>query len=131
MGVFFMEGIYEILLWDRPVGKAEVTREGLYYRFRCKCELPDNTVCRVTAGKESLGVLVPAGTGFALDSRLPVKRFGDSVPEFRLVPNKPVLDGKFIPIKPEEPFAYLERLQDAYLIRRGDEIGIYIKEAGT
>ena len=126
-----MEGIYEIMLWDDPVGKVEVTREGLYYRFRCRCDLTEDTVCRVMAGKESLGILVPAVEGFELDTKLPVKRFGVGVPEFRLSPNKPVLEGKFIPIKPEEPFAYLERLQDAFLVRRGDEIGICIKEAGT
>lgn len=126
-----MEGIHEILLWDKVVGKAEVSREGLYYRFRCRCQLAEDAVCRVTAGKENLGILVPCGNGFELDTKLPVKRFGDTVPEFRLVPNKPVLEGKFVPIKPEEPFAYIERLQDAFLVRRGDEIGICIKEAGT
>ena len=119
------------MLWDRPVGKVEVTREGLYYRFRCRCKLEEDTVCRVTAGRESLGILVPCGDGFELRTKLPAKRFGDTAPEFRLVPNKPVLEGKFIPIKPEEPFAYLERLKEAYLEYRGNEMGIYIKEAGT
>ena len=41
------------------------------------------------------------------------------------------LEGKFIPIKPEEPFAYIERLKDAYLVQREERIGICIKEAGT
>lgn len=126
-----MEGIYEIMLWDKTVGTVSVSREGLYYRFHCRCELPENTVCRVTAGKESLGILVPTGEGFELNTKLPVKRFGEIAPEFHLVPNKPVLEGTFIPIKPEEPFAYIERLKDAYLVRRGDEIGICVKEAGT
>lgn len=119
------------MLWDKTVGRVCVSREGLYYRFRCQCQLPKDTVCRVTAGKESLGILVPTGEGFELDTKLPVKRFDAGIPEFRLSPNKPVLEGKFIPIKPEEPFAYLERLQEAFLVRRGDEIGICIKEAGT
>ena len=123
--------MYEVFLWDDPVGTVQVSREGLYYRFRCRCQLPEDTVCRVTAGRESLGILVPAGDGFELNTKLPVKRFGDTAPEFRLVPNKPVLEGKFIPIKPEEPFSYIERLQDAYLLRKGDEVGICIKEAGT
>ena len=126
-----MEGNYEVLLWDKPVGTVQVSREGLYYRFDCRCHLTDDTVCRVTAGKESLGILVPCGDSFELNTKLPVKRFGDTVPEFRLVPNKPVLEGKFIPIKPEEPFAYIERLKDAYLVQREERIGICIKEAGT
>ena len=63
--------------------------------------------------------------------KLPAKRFGEAVPEFRLVPNKPVLEGKFVPIKPEEPFAYIERLKDAYLTQREEQLGIIVKEAGT
>lgn len=66
-----------------------------------------------------------------LDTKLPAKRFGEAVPEFRLVPNKPVLEGKFVPIKPEEPFAYIERLKDAYLTQREEQLGIIVKEAGT
>ena len=93
--------------------------------------MTEDTLCRVSAGKESLGVLVPMGDGFGLDTKLPAKRFGDTVPEFRLVPNKPVLEGKFVPIKPEEPFSYIERLKDAYLTQREEQLGIIVKEAGT
>ena len=126
-----MEGNYDILLWDKPVGTAKVSREGLYYRFHCRCSMTEDTLCRVSAGKESLGILVPIGDGFGLDTKLPAKRFGEAVPEFRLVPNKPVLEGKFVPIKPEEPFAYIERLKDAYLTQREEQLGIIVKEAGT
>lgn len=46
--------------------------------------------------------------------------------------NRPALAGRFIPIKPEEPFAYIERLKDAYLVRQDGQVGIIIKEeAGT
>jgi len=123
-----LEGIHEILLWDKAVGTVRITREGLYYRFFCSCQLDDDTVCRVMAGKESLGILVPCGGGFELNTKLPVKRFGDSAPEFRLVPSKPVLEGKFVPIKPEEPFAYIERLQDAYLTQKNGQPGIVIQD---
>ena len=116
------------MLWDKAVGTAEVTREGLYYRFRCRCKLEEDAVCRVTAGKERLGILVPSGDGFELQTKLPIKRFGDTVPEFRLAPNKPVLEGKFIPIKPEEPFAYIERLKEAYLVRNGGQIGLVLRK---
>lgn len=126
-----MEGNYDILLWDKPVGTAKVSREGLYYRFHCRCSMTEDTLCRVNVGTESLGILVPMGDGFGLDTKLPMKRFAGIVPEFRLVPNKPVLEGKFIPIKPEEPFSYIERLKDAYLTQREAQLGIIVKEAGT
>lgn len=127
-----MEGYYEIKLGDRPVGKAQVTREGLYYRFRCSCKLEQTSVCRVAVGDVSLGILVPQGNGFGLDTKLPVKRFGEGIPEFRVVLNRPVLEGRFIPLSPEEPFAYIQRLKDAYLARQGGQLGVIIREkAGT
>lgn len=119
------------MLWDKPVGKVEVRREGLYYHFYCRCQVEIDTVCRVMADKENLGVLIPVGNGFGLETRIPAKRFGENVPEFRLVPNRPVLEGKFIPIKPEEPFAYIARLKQAYLTRQNGEMGITVQEAGT
>ena len=35
---------------------------------------------------------------------------------------------KFIPISPEEPFAYIERLKKSYLVRKGEQVGIEIPE---
>jgi len=116
------------MLWDKPVGTAKVSREGLYYRFQCRCTMTEDTLCRVNVGTESLGILVPMGDGFGLDTKLPVKRFAGTVSEFRLVPNKPMLEGKFIPIKPEEPFAYIERLKEAHLACRDGQLGIVIRE---
>ena len=127
-----MEGIFEIKLWDKVVGRAEVKREGLYYRFFCRCHMREDTLCRVAVGREDLGILVPVDDGFGLETKIPAKRFADTVPEFRLIPNKPMLEGKFIPIKPEEPFAYIQRLKEGYLHCRNGEYGLVIKEkAGT
>lgn len=127
-----MEGYFEVYLHGQPVGKVEVRREGLYYRFRCRCQLSSQSVCRLEANEISLGILVPMGNGFGLDTKLPVKRFGEAMWEFEVMPNRPVLEGRFVPIKPEEPFAYLERLKDAYLVRRDGQIGVVLNEkAGT
>ena len=127
-----MEGFFEVYLHGQAVGKVEVRREGLYYRFRCRCRLSSQSVCRLEANEVSLGILVPMGDGFGLDTKLPVKRFREEPWEFEVMPNRPVLEGRFIPIKPEEPFAYLERLKGAYLARRDGQVGIILKEnAGT
>ena len=122
-----MEGTYEILLGDKPVGTAQVRREGLYYRFSCHCKLNEKSVCRVSAGNVSLGVLVPSEDGFRLDVKLPVKRFLNQSPDFKVMPNRPVVEGRFIPLSPEEPFAYIERLKDGYLARQDGKIGVIIK----
>lgn len=80
---------------------------------------------------EKLGVLVPVEGGFGLDTRLAAKRFAQGVPEFAAVPRKnpdeEVSDRHFIPIKPEEPFAYLSRLENAYFVCRNGEIGVILK----
>lgn len=127
-----MEGFYEVFLHDQAVGKVEVIKEGLYYRFRCRCRLSSSSVCRLVTGDVSLGILVPMGDGFGLETKLPAKKFAQGTMEFQIMPNRPVLDGRFIPIKPEEPFAYIERLKNAYLVRQGGQVGILLKEnAGT
>ena len=114
------------------VGEAEVRREGLYYRIRCICCLQEEAVCRVRVGDVNLGVLLPDGNTFKLDTKLPMKRFENQKEKFEIQPNRPVLAGRFVPIKPEEPFAYIERLKDAYLTRQDGQLGAAIKEeAGT
>ena len=131
-GVLVLEGDFEIKLGDRPVGKVTVTREGLYYHFFCRCRKTGDSVCKVWAKDVSIGVLVPKGDGFFLDTRLPVKRFAEDHWDFQIQPSRPVLEGRFVPIKPEEPFAYLTRLKDAHLLRQNGQVGILIKEkAGT
>ena len=67
----FME--YDIRLGRDVIGKAEVTRQGLYYLFSCRCKLESDTMYRVTVScgghHENLGVLVPMGTEFGLDTK--------------------------------------------------------------
>ena len=46
-----------------------------------------------------------------------------------MIPDRPVPEGKFVPIFPEEPFAYLERLEDAYLEKRNGYLGVVIQES--
>ena len=131
-----MEGTYDVLVSSRPVGQVHVTRQGLYYHFRCTCQLTGDVVCKLRVAcegrEENLGVLVPSGGRFVLETKVPVKRLGRGKPEFRVVPNRVKLTESFIPIRPEEPFAYIERLKDAYLARQNGQIGVIIREkAGT
>ena len=94
---------------------------------RIHCKLNEKSVCRVSAGNVSLGVLVPSEDGFHLEAKLPVKRFLNQSPDFKVMPNRPVVEGRFIPLSPEEPFAYIERLKDGYLARQDGKIGVIIK----
>ncbi len=126
-----MEGNYEVSFGNQNVGRVQVQRQGLYYRFLCRCQLSGNVVCRlqVTCGDkgENLGVVIPVGDGFGLDTRLPVKRLGEGNMTFTLMPKHEAGGGTFVPIYPEEPFSYISRLKDAYLARKGGQVGIMIR----
>ena len=110
----------------------QVIRQGLYYRFLCRCQLTGEVVCRlhVSCGgqQENLGVVVPTGDGFGLDTRLPVKRFREGKPSFSLIPKHEMASGQFVPIVPEEPFAYIERLKTSFLVRKYGQLGINLDD---
>ena len=127
-----MDGTYEIMLGGESVGQAVVRRQGLYYRFSCRCDLSGEVIYRITVtcgGKsESLGIPVPKNGEFYLDTRLAASRLGEGEPKLAAVPRRPDLGGMFVPISPEEPFRYLHRLENAFLARKDGQVGIVIPE---
>lgn len=126
-----MEGNYGVYFGGKLAGKVQVLRQGLYYRFLCRCQITGDVVCRlrVSCGdrQENLGVVVPMDGGFGLDTKLAVKRLGEGEMTFTLLPKHEVLTGKFVPIYPEEPFAYIQKLKDAYLARKDGQVGAVIR----
>lgn len=127
-----MEGTYGVYFGNQQAGKVQVLRQGLYYRFICRCQLSGDVICRLYAAcgnnRENLGVVIPMDGGFGLDTRLPVKRLGEGNMEFLLIPKHESTSGHFAPIYPEEPFSYIERLKDAYLVRKEGNLGIIIPD---
>ena len=121
---------YPVLLGGQPIGKAEVGRQGLYYCIACRCRLSGEVVYKVTVScgenTESLGILVPEGGAFVVTTRVPIKRLGEGELAFRAVPRHTELRGQFIPVSPEEPFAYLSRLENAFMAIRDGHSGIII-----
>lgn len=128
-----MEEYYDIMLADQSIGTASVKRVGLYYSFCCRCRLSGDVIYKliVSCGEneESLGVCVPRGNGFGLETRLPVKRLGEGSMRFFAAPRHRELKGRFVPIRAEEPFAYIDKLQKAHLEIRGGQMGIVLPEA--
>lgn len=111
---------YAVQFGEKSVGKAQVTRQGLYYHVICRCDLSGEVMYRleVSGGgnRVNLGILVPMENGFGLDTHFPVSRLGQGELSFRLMPRHDPLHGRgFVPITPEEPFAYLSRLKEAFL----------------
>ena len=79
-------------------------------------------------GTVDLGVCVPVDGGFGVERSVPCKKVGEGVPEFQLVPKHERMGGRFVPVYPEEPFAYLSRLKDSFLSVRNGVPGIVIAE---
>ena len=125
-----MEGTYGVYVGETMCGKVQVQKEGLYYRFFCRCKPAGEQVCKLRVqfpnSEVNLGVLIPEGDGFGLSTRIPAKRFQGIPVRFVLTPVHDIPEGKFIPITPEEPFAYIERLKEAYLIKKGPNLGVWI-----
>ena len=122
-----MEGTYTVWMGKEPVGQATVERQGLYYCFRCRCQLLSEVMCRVTVScggiNESLGILVPAGKDYCLTKRIPIKSLPLETPEFWIAPKLPQRKEIFVDIYPEEPFRYIRKLENAYLDRqRGSNV---------
>ena len=128
-----MDGLYDIFRGGEKIGKAEVRREGLYYRFLCACDLTGGVIYRLTVtcggNTQNLGIPVPEGDCFYLKTRLPVSRFSKEEPVFWAVPHHQQKEtDMWEPISPETPFDYITRLENAVMERRNGEVGILIKE---
>ena len=127
-----MIGTYEIRRGTERVGWATVEKQGLYYRICCRCSIGGEGMRRIvmTCGKirEDLGICVPVNGEFGMETKIPCKRFGKETPEFSLLPKYPGVQGKFVPVYPDEPFAYMTRLKGAFLEVRDGQPGIVITE---
>lgn len=126
----FLEQSFCVTVCGKHAGKVLVQKLGLYYHFHCRCILTDFRIYRlmVTCGtvRENLGILVPKEGSFVLDTKLPMKRIGEGEMIFTLIPKRENHSGTFVPISPEEPFAYITRLKQSFLILRNGQPGILI-----
>ena len=123
---------YPIMLYGQVVGRAKVVREGLYYRFCCICRFDGEILCTIVVRRadreEKLGVPVPEGGEFRLETRIPVKRLGEGDWHFGAVPRHEKARGIFVPLSPEEPFRYLKRIESGFLQTREGVVGIIVDD---
>lgn len=128
-----MEGFYEVTVGRDSVGKVQLIREGLYYRVICRCVIPGEQVYRLYAvmgnRRENLGVLIPERDGMLLNRKIPAKKLPSDALQFIVSSGAVHQDEIFIPISPEEPFLYIERLKNSFLDSEHGKIGIRIKKS--
>ena len=114
-------------------GKVRIEKQGLYCRIICRCQVPSDRVFRLYVvgdnHRENLGVVIPEGDGSVLRKTVSAKHLGKGPHRFVLSSGTPGEGGIFVPICPEEPFAYIDRLKTAFLTSRQGKIGITITES--
>ena len=127
-----MVGTYDVMIGKEKAGTMVVEKQGLYYRFSCRCKLSGKTVHSVAAvcGGERihLGICVPMEGQFGLKKKLPCKQFPGGKTEFLLIPRGENQGRRFVPVYPEEPFAYMAKLKDAFMEIRDGQVGVSIPE---
>lgn len=126
-----MVNSYDIFMDGEAVGTASLEKEGLYWKIRCRCDLPGEVPHQITlkAGEEiDLGLLVKEDDGFCLTKRIAMKRFGNAYPSFLAKPRITKPKESFHSIVPDKPFAYIERIKDSNLEEKNGELGIILVE---
>lgn len=125
-----MEGNYGVFFADNLCGKVQVRKQGLYYLFVCRCQLSGDIICCLKAvfpeEEQKIGVLVPMDCGFGLQKKIPVKHFNGKPVRFLACVKGEEAAGIFAPIYPDEPFMYIEKLKDAYLARKNNQVGAVV-----
>lgn len=127
--LIFMDD-YEVKIGNETVGHVTMEKQGLYYKIRCSCRLTGAIIYRLAAkiGKQiiNIGICAPKGKYFCVERKLPTKLFGEETPVFSLIPKHEPMDKSFVPLRADEPFAYICELQNAYLENRDGDIYIAI-----
>ena len=123
--MIFLESSYPVY-WDgEKTGEVTVTKQGLYYAFFCRVQLPPEAHCRLYAHTEGssrdLGLCIPSGNCFILQTRIPAKYFAGG--EYRFSLNQPAAE-EFIPVSKERPFPSVDRLEQGKFAIYGREPGI-------
>lgn len=120
---------YSVLLVGKKIGTADVEKRGLYYKIRCVCYLDGREPVHIIVSAErevDLGLCVPNGKHYELNTSIPVKQVGEGELTFQAASKCRPLE-MAVPVTADEPFQYIMRLKDAYCVRRKNQIYIGFK----
>ncbi len=123
--------MYKILLDKEQVGTAEVKEEGLYYLFVCICNIKQKGIHRICVedgiNKVDLGICVPYGNEFILQTRIPKKRFLRNTFSFSLISKQK--NKMEVPVQSGMTFEKLEKLNTARLETTNGQQKLVIDES--
>ena len=119
---------YKLEQAGEVIGSVDVGREGLYLHFSCRCDLCGEVMYQLflCTGAETLclGLLVPMDGRFGLEKRIAAGKIQPGPMSFVIRPRHAAMEADFYPVSSEDPFAYLRRLEQSYLIRREQSWGV-------
>ena len=114
-----MDKEYSVELEQRQIGSARISREGLYCRVVCTCEMREERVYILYAegcGETlRLGIPAPKGGKLCLDTKIPLKRFPQKIDEMYLLEKGKENSKRGILLKEGEPVSGLENLMHSKL----------------
>ena len=126
-----MDVTYSVTWENRVAGQVRLVRSGLYTELSCRCDLPTGEIYRlwVSAGEKSvnLGVLYPDSEGFCLRRRVPAHQIPTENPVFS-IRQKAEISMRFVPVREDEPFAYLPLLMHSRFAIRDGVPGLLIPD---
>ena len=127
-----MESKYTVYYMEKEVGYVFLEKEGLYWRINCRLDHIERGYYRLNVKNGAcifdLGLCVPVDNGLGMNTRVPIKRIGEEYLNFFLKHSKNEERQLFVPIRAEEPFVYLQRLEKAYLDRKDGILGVRFRD---
>ena len=114
---------YCIYLGNQKIGEAIVVKQGLFYSIHCLCDITGSVPLRITVKGDrevDLGLCVPMGDRFGLNTSIAISKVGGSQLYFEGRPKHKVKTKEVITVSPDEPFQYLSKLKEAYLVSRNE-----------
>ena len=113
---FVMVLEYTVIQNDAPVGQVQLAKEGLYYVIQCQVNLAKPGTYRLWAqtGEHSLdlGICVPYGGCFGLQTRIPAKKINPNQLRFLLKDSSKI---QCIPVFEDQPFSCIQLLEKGKL----------------
>lgn len=126
---------FDLIYSNDICGAVSVTKEGLYYKIQCRCDLPTkgiyHMIIQSDENKIDLGICVPKDGRFGIDTRIPTRNINTDSVRFVLIEKESDSEKSKFLLESSMPFPYLEQLETAYLCSdkktiaiRGDQRGI-------
>ncbi len=124
--------MFPVYYEDRLCGKANMERQGLYYRIICKCKIPTVAPCKIqirTDGRNiNLGTCIKSGDLFTIDTKIPCKYIQETSIKFYILPKEPEGTLGFVPIGEDVPFPHLHKLDKARMRYCSKQVGVIFME---